>query len=220
MVQEGSEYDKLFYPFLFAGGQADADEVLAQVRHSTLEKCREVIALRQAILSRQQADIVAAGQAMAQAFANGATLFAFGNGGSATDAQDLVADLLNPPFAKWLPLPALLLTSDVAVITAVGNDVGFDNIFTRQIIAFGKAGDIAVGFSTSGASKNLLTAFAQAKKQGMLTIGIAGYDGGRMAQMAALDHCLIAPSDHVPRIQEGQATIYHALLDVVQAVLP
>jgi D-sedoheptulose 7-phosphate isomerase len=219
MTQEGSEYDRLFYPFLFAGGQVNADEVLAQVRHSTLEKCREIVALRQATLARHHDDIVATGKAMARAFASGATLFAFGNGGSATDAQDLTADLFNPPFPHWRPLPAMALTNDIAVVTAVGNDVGFDNVFRRQIIAFGKPGDIAVGFSTSGTSKNVLTAFEQAKKQDMLTVGIAGYDGGRMAQTEALDYCLVAPSDHIPRIQEGQATVYHAILDVIHALL-
>src|SRR2546428_13558364 len=95
---EGSEYDRLFYPFLFEGGKASIEDVLAQVRHSTLEKCREVIALRRATLDGSREQIVAAGQAMARAFANGATLLAFGNGGSATDTQDLVTKLCNQPF--------------------------------------------------------------------------------------------------------------------------
>lgn len=218
----GSEYDRLFYPFLFEGGQVKLEDVLEQVRHSTLEKCREVIELRHATLARCQDEIVAAGQAMAKVFANGATLFAFGNGGSATDAQDLVADLLDPPFRGWRSLPAMSLTNEMAVISAVANDVGFDNIFTRQIIAFGKPGDIAFGFSTSGNSKNVLVAFEQARKQGMLTVGLAGYDGGKMARAGsaeAADYCITAPSDHIPRIQEGQATVYHALLEVVQAEL-
>jgi D-sedoheptulose 7-phosphate isomerase len=217
--KQGSEYDRLFYPFLFEGGQAKLEDVLAQVRHSTLEKCREVIELRRATLARHENEIVAAGQAMAKAFAEGATLFAFGNGGSATDAQDLVADLLNPPFIGWSPLPALAITNDIAVITAVANDVGFDNIFTRQIIAFGKPGDIAFGVSTSGSSRNVLVALEQAKKQGMLTVGLAGYDGGRMAHMAAADHCITVFSDHIPRIQEAQATVYHAILEILQAEL-
>ena len=220
--RQGSEYDRLFYPFLFEGGQARVEDVLAQVRHSTLEKCREVIELRRTILARFQDEIVAAGQAMAKAFTSGATLFAFGNGGSATDAQDLVADLLDPPFAPWKSLPAVAITNDIAVVTAVANDVGFDNIYTRQIIAFGKPGDIAFGFSTSGNSKNVLVAFEQSKKQGMLTVGLAGYDGGKMAHAEyaeAADYCIVAPSDHIPRIQEGQATVYHALLEVVQAEL-
>jgi len=212
---EGSEYDRLFYPFLFAGGTASAENVLAQVRHSTLEKCHEVVALRQTTLERYREQIIAAGIAMARAFAAGATLFAFGNGGSATDAQDLVADLLNPPLPDCRPLPALALTNDIAVVTAVGNDVGYENVFARQVIAFGRPGDIAFGISTSGNSANVLVALEQAKKQGLLTIGLAGYDGGKMARARSVDYCITAPCDHVPRIQEGQATVYHALVEIV-----
>lgn len=216
---EGSEYDRLFYPFLFEGGKADLEDVLTQVRHSTLDKCHEVIALRRATLEHSIEQIVTAGQAMAQAFANGATLLAFGNGGSTTDAQDLVTDLLNPPFPHWQPLPAIALTNDIAVVTAVGNDVGFDNVFARQVIAYGRKGDIAVGISTSGNSANVLAALEQAKKQGLLTIGLAGYDGGKMLRARSIDVCINAPSDHIPRIQEAQATVYHALLDVIHALL-
>lgn len=216
---EGSEYDRLFYPFLFEGGKANIEDVLAQVRHSTLEKCREVIALRRTTLEHSGAQIVTAGQMMARAFANGGTLLAFGNGGSTTDAQDLVTELLNPPFAGWSSLPAIALTNDIAVITAVGNDVGFDNVFARQVIAYGRRGDIALGISTSGNSTNVLVALEQAKKQGLLTVGLAGYDGGKMMHSAAVDVCIISPSDHIPRIQEAQATAYHSLLEVIHAVL-
>jgi D-sedoheptulose 7-phosphate isomerase len=216
---QGSEFDRLFYPFLFEGGKASIEDVLEQVRHSTIEKAREVIALRRATLEHAGEQIVAVAQAMARAFADGATLLAFGNGGSATDAQDLVTELINPPFAHWAPLPALALTNDIAVVTAVGNDVGFDNVFARQVIAFGRAGDIAVGISTSGNSANVLAALEQAHKQGLLTIGLAGYDGGKMLRARALDFCINAPSDHIPRIQEAQATIYHALLEVIHSVL-
>ena len=216
---EGSEYDKLFYPFLFEGGKASIEDVLAQVRHSTLEKCREVIALRRTTLESSGEQIVAAGQAMARAFADGATLLAFGNGGSTTDAQDLVAELLNPPFPNWSPLPAIALTNDIAVVTAVGNDVGFDNVFARQVIAYGRRGDIALGVSTSGNSINVLVALEQAKKQGLLTVGLAGYDGGKMMRSKALDFCINSPSDHIPRIQEVQATVYHALLEVIQGAI-
>ncbi len=219
MSDEGSEYDRLFYPFLFEGGKASIEDVLAQVRHSTHEKCREVIALRRATLASSGKQIIAAGQAMARAFAAGASLLAFGNGGSTTDAQDLVTDLLNPPFPDWSPLPAIALTNDIAVITAVGNDVGFDNVFARQVIAFGRRGDIAVGISTSGNSTNVLVAFEQAKKQGLLTVGLAGYDGGKMLHSKAVDYCINSPSDHIPRIQEAQATVYHALLEVIHALL-
>ena len=217
--EEGSEYDRLFYPYLFEGGKASIEDVLAQVQHSTLEKCREVIGLRRMTLEHSGERIIAAGRAMAHAFMQGATLLAFGNGGSTTDAQDMVAELLTPPFAHWPPQPAIALTNDIAVVTAVGNDVGFDNIYTRQVIAFGRRGDIAVGISTSGNSTNVLHALEQAKKQGLLTIGITGYDGGKMIRSRALDFCINAPSDHIPRIQEAQATAYHALLEVIYTLI-
>ena len=216
---EGSEYDRLFYPYLFEGGKSSVEDVLAQVRHSTLEKCREVIALRRATLEHAAEQIALAGRAMARAFSHGALLLAFGNGGSTTDAQDMVADLLTPPFSEWLPLPAIALTNDIAVVTAVGNDVGFDNVYARQVIAFGRRGDIAVGISTSGNSSNVQAALEQAKKQSLLTIALAGYDGGKMARSAAVDFCITAPGDHIPRIQEAHATTYHALLEVIQALM-
>src|SRR6266516_1804947 len=216
---EGSEYDRLVYRFLVEGAKASLADVLAQVRHSTLVKCREVIELRRATLESSGTQIVAAGQAMAQAFAKGATLLAFGNGGSTTDAQDLVAELINPPFPGWSSLSAIALTNDIAVITAVGNDVGFDNIFARQVIAFGQPGDIALGISTSGNSTNVLVALEQAKKQGLLTVGLAGYDGGKMIRSKAVDFCINSPSDHIPRIQEAQSTVYHALLEVIQGAI-
>jgi D-sedoheptulose 7-phosphate isomerase len=216
-MTEGSEYDRLFYPFLFAGGTTSAEAVLAQVRHSTLEKCAEVIALRRATFEQYSERIVLAGEAIVRAFGAGATLLAFGNGGSTTDAQDIVAELNSPPWPGCQPLPAIALTNDIAVVTAVGNDVGFDNVFARQVIALGRAGDIAVGFSTSGNSANVVAALEQARKQGLLTIAIAGYDGGKMARSEAVDFCLVAHSEHVPRIQEAQATIYHALLEVIFA---
>ena len=216
---EGSEYDRLFYPFLFEGGKASIEDVLAQVRHSTLEKCREVIALRRATLDHSGTLIVAAGEAMERAFANGATLLAFGNGGSTTDAQDLVTELNNPPFPTWSPLPAIAITNDIAVITGVGNDVGIENIYARQVIALGRPGDIALGISTSGNSTNVLLALEQAKKQGLLTIALVGYDGGKMMRSSAVDYCILSPSDHIPRIQEAQATAYHALIEVIYSLM-
>src|SRR6266700_1658197 len=216
---EGSEYDRLFYPFLFEGGKASIEEVMVQVRHSTLEKCREVIELRRTTLAHSLQQIVEVGGAMARAFANGATLLAFGNGGSTTDAQDFVTELINPPFPAWSPLPAIALTNDIAVITGVGNDVGIDNIYARQVIAFGRPGDIALGISTSGNSTNVLVALEQAKKQGLLTVALAGYDGGKMMRSSAVDYCILSPSDHIPRIQEAQATAYHALIEVMYNLL-
>jgi D-sedoheptulose 7-phosphate isomerase len=218
MHSEGSEYDKLFYPYLFEGGRTSAQEVLAQVYSSTREKCRETIALRRATLALAEEQIIVAAKMMGQAFASGATLFAFGNGGSATDVQDLVSELVAPPFPNCQSLPAIALTNDIAVITAIGNDIGFDAVFARQIIALGRRGDVALGISTSGNSSNILLAFEQARKQGLLTIALTGYDGGKMARSPAVDICIVSPGDHIPRIQEAQATVYHALLEVVHTL--
>jgi D-sedoheptulose 7-phosphate isomerase len=215
-----SEYDKLFYPYLFEGSTASIEAVLAEVRASTIAKCAEVVALRRALLARHGDTIVAAGLALAEAFRAGATLLCFGNGGSATDACDLVADLAAPPRADLRPLPAIDLSADTSIITAVANDVGFENVFARQVIAYGRPGDIALGFSTSGNSPNVLAALEQAKRQQMLTVALLGYDGGKLARSDAVDYAIVVASDHIPRIQEAQATAYHALLDVIWAALP
>ena len=206
------------YPFL-GEEPADAGPVLAEVARSTREKSREVNALRRALWDRHAGDLATAAHLLAEAFAAGNKLLAFGNGGSATDAMDLVADLTMPADPRWRPLPALDLTRDVAMLTAVGNDVGFESVFVRQIIACGLPGDVAVGFSTSGSSANVVAAFAQAKRQRISTIGFAGYDGGRMAQPGLLDALIVAPSSYIPRIQEAHATAYHTLLCMMQALL-
>ena len=142
-------------------------------------------------------------------------MFAFGNGGSSTDAASLAALFIQPPWGQ--PLPARDLVDDYAMLTALGNDVGFDLIFSRQLIAHATEEDIAIGFSTSGNSRNLLQAFAEAGKRGLLTIGIAGYSGGDMAQSPHVQHCLVVNADSVHRIQETQAALGFALWREVQA---
>lgn len=211
----GSDYDRLFYPYLFEVEQASLEDVLEQLRSSTVEKSLDLVKLRQRVLTEAGAQIIAAGRAMAQAFKQGGALLVFGNGGSSTDALDMVTQLNNPVRPGWKPLPALALAHNTAMVTAVANDVGFDNVFTRQIIAYGQPGDIAFGISSSGNSANILTAFDQARRQKLLTIGLAGYDGGKMARSPSVDFSLVVPSEQVPRIQEVQATIYHALLEII-----
>ena len=213
----GSEFDRLFYPYLFEAGQSSAgtEEVREQLRASTVEKSLDLVKLRRRVLTEAAPRITAAGIAMARAFKDGGTLLVFGNGGSSTDALDIVTQLTHPVRPGWKPLPALALAHNTAMMTAVANDVGFDNVFTRQIIAYGRPGDIAFGISSSGNSANILTAFEQAKRQNLLTVGLAGYDGGKMARSSAVDFSLVVPSDQVPRIQEVQATIYHALLEII-----
>jgi len=200
------------YPFLYSGA-GDLDRVLAQVRQSTVDKAREIIALRRKLCEDNGERLVACAGEMAKAFEAGGRLLAFGNGGSSTDAQDLASLFLNPP-GDTIPLPAFALTNDVAVVTALSNDIGFDVVFARQLGAFGRAGDIAVGLSTSGNSLNLVRGFDEAARLGMLTIGIAGYDGGRMAELTTIDHLFVVPSPSVHRIQEAQTTLYHALWEL------
>lgn len=204
------------YPFLYADS-SDLDAVLAEVRRSTEEKAREIIALRATVLADQADRLARCAEDMAERFANGGRLLAFGNGGSSTDAQDMATCFLSPAgngTQAARPLPAFGLTNDIAVVTALSNDIGFDVVFARQIGAFGRRNDIAVGLSTSGNSANLLRAFEEASRRGMLTIGIAGYDGGKMAELECLDHLFVVPSSSVHRIQEAQTTIYHALWEL------
>jgi D-sedoheptulose 7-phosphate isomerase len=200
------------YPFLYSD-TANLTEVIEQVRRSTVDKTREIIDLRSSVLARDGARLLDCARAMAERFGRGGRLLAFGNGGSSTDAQDLASVFLCPTGGAR-PLPAIGLTNDIAVITALSNDIGFDVVFSRQIGAFGRASDIAVGLSTSGNSANLLRAFDEASRRGLLTVGIAGYDGGRMAELDTIDHLFVVPSPSVHRIQEAQTTLYHALWEL------
>jgi len=213
MVPEGTDF---LYPFI-EGDERDADALLADLGRSAAAKAEESARLRSATLTRSRADLDAAAAAMAGAFAAGGRLFTFGNGGSSTDAASLATLFARPPWGR--ALPARGLVEDTAIVTALGNDVGFDLVFSRQLIAHGAAGDIAVGFSTSGSSRNVLTAFAEARGRGMVTVGLAGYDGGEMAASPDVQHCLVVRSDSVHRVQETQAAVGFALWTAVQAAL-
>ena len=151
---------------------------------------------------------------MHERIARGGTLIAFGNGGSATDANDLVADCMDPP-PGYQPFPAISLAAEPATLTAIANDIGAEAMFTRQLIAHGRPSDVAVGISTSGSSANILAALAEARKRGMLTAALAGYDGGRSCASALVDHAIVVRSDHIPRIQEAQASVYHLLRGMI-----
>jgi len=206
----------VLYPFL-APARNEPGALLADARRSTEAKVREISALRQQLFRDLRAPLVDAARATAGAFAAGGRLFALGNGGSATDAAAVAALFIHPPRGR--PLPALALPSDVATVTALANDVGFDVVYARQIAAHGAAGDIVVGLSTSGNSENVVRALAEARARRMLTIGFAGYNGGRMAQAETIDHLFIVPSASVHRIQEAQVTLYHVLWELTQAAL-
>jgi D-sedoheptulose 7-phosphate isomerase len=196
------------YPFLYAD-TGDLTAVLEQVRASTEAKAAEIGELRQVIARRDAERIAACARDMAERFAAGGRLFAFGNGGSATDAQQLATLFLSES-----ALPAFGLANDTSVVTALCNDIGVDVVFARQLAAFGGRHDIAVGLSTSGNSANLLRAFDEARRLGMLTVGLAGYEGGKMAELASIDYLFVAPSVSVHRIQEAQTTIYQVLWEL------
>ncbi len=203
------------YPFLY-DSQSDPAQVLAQARESTIAKTREIIDLRAEVCIRNSGLLAACAADMTARFAAGGRLLTFGNGGSATDAAEL-ASLFMYPQADVGSLPAFGLSGDVSVLTSLANDIGVEVMFSRQIAAFGQAGDIAVGLSTSGNSENLLRAFDEAGRRGMLTIGISGYDGGKMAELASVDYLFVVPSSSIHRIQEAQTTVYHILWELVTA---
>jgi len=210
--QPGTGAMEALYPFLYAD-TSDLGAVLAQVRASTVAKAAEIDELRQEVSRREAGRLAACATAMAGRLAAGGRLFAFGNGGSATDAQQLATLFLHPgPGA--VPLPAFALTNDTSVVTALCNDIGVEVVFARQLAAFGGAGDIAVGLSTSGNSENLVRAFGEASRRGMLTVGLAGYDGGKMAELDTIEYLFVVPSSSVHRIQEAQTTIYQVLWEL------
>jgi D-sedoheptulose 7-phosphate isomerase len=219
----GIEAMESLYPFLYSG-TSDLPAVLAQVRASTAAKVEEITELRRRVCANDAARLAACARDMAAAFAAGGRLFAFGNGGSATDAQQLATLFLSPApspgpgAASGFPsLPAFCLANDTSVITALCNDVGVDVVFARQITAFGGRNDIAVGLSTSGNSGNLLCAFDEASRRGMLTVGLAGYEGGKMGELDSIDYLFVVPSASVHRIQEAQTTVYQVLWELTVA---
>jgi len=204
------------YPFI-EGQETDATGLLADLASSARRKAAESAALQASTLAELHDAIHACGEAMARRFLDGGRLYTFGNGGSSTDAATLAALFAQP--ADGRPLPAWSLTADQAVVTALGNDVGFDLIFSRQVIAHSRPADIAIALSTSGNSDDLIMGLREARKRGLLTVGFAGYDGGRMAELAAagdLDWVFTVRSQSIHRIQESQARIGHRLWTVTQ----
>jgi D-sedoheptulose 7-phosphate isomerase len=173
-------------------------------------KAEEIGRLREQTLREGREELEAAAHAVRE----GGTVLAFGNGGSATDAMDLVADLRAAP-QGWPARRALDLSADAAILTALANDIGPEVLFARQIIAYGRPGDVAVALSTSGNSANVIEALAEARRRGLRTIAFVGYDGGRVAAERLADHVVVTRSEHIPRIQEAQASAYHVLCELV-----
>jgi D-sedoheptulose 7-phosphate isomerase len=203
------------YPFLGTGEQS-LEAVVEEVQRSMFQKVQEVNRLRAAAAESEAAALSGIAVAIVERLERGGKLIAFGNGGSATDANDFVADCLDPP-SGFGTVPALSLSAEPANITAISNDIGTEAIFARQLIAHAGPEDVAIGISTSGGSANILSALAEARKRGLLTVGIVGYDGGRIVGERLADHAVVVRSDYIPRIQEVQASIYHTLRSLIES---
>ncbi len=218
MSESGRDpFSQLLYPML-SPQPAAGEALILELAQAPIEKSAESNRLRLELLDEFGDEIVDAADEMAAAFRRGGRLLALGNGGSATSAADLVTEMLVPSGGRG-PVPALCLTNDIAVITGIGNDVGFADVFVRQIIALGRENDVVLAVSTSGNSENLIRALGEARRRGMRTIAISGYDGGRLARERVSDHCFVVRSSSVHRIQEVQMTLYHLLTDLVHRAL-
>ncbi len=206
------------YPFL-RGEKQDAGRLDQALLESVRQKALDSIDTKRRFFEQNGAAVVAVAHAVAAVYQRNGRLFAMGNGGSSCDAAHFAVEFLHPVTAGRPALTAVNLVADTAMMTAVGNDVGFGHIYVRQLIALARTGDGLVGFSTSGNSDNLLTAFARAREMGLATIGLTGMDGGKMAQTADIDHCLTVRTDSIHRIQETHVAVYHILWDLVHTLL-
>ncbi len=213
MTPEATDF---LYPFI-ENEENDAVALLADLATSAVGKWRQSTDLRNATLVALDGQIRAAGAAMAERVLAGGQIFTMGNGGSATDAEAFARLCTRPPHG--IPVAARSLVVDQAVLTALSNDISFEVVFSRQLIAFAREHDVVVGFSTSGNSDNLMMAYAEARKRHLLTVGLAGYDGGRMGASEDVAHCLTVRSDSVHRIQESQSAVAHALWEAMQTEL-
>ncbi len=234
MSKSAEDFSRAFYPFLHeedkkpvghAGGSAPlgmSPELTEELRFSLLEKVRESDAVRINFFEENKDAILAASLEIAKAFHRGGKLLVCGNGGSATDAQHIAVEFMHPITVGRKALPAICLANDMAMITAVSNDVSFSDAFARQVIALGREGDILLGLSTSGNSENVVRAFETARRMKLITIGYAGGTGGRMAEMhaaGAIDFCLTVSTSSIHRIQESHVALYHTTWDLVHTFL-
>ncbi|QHE67474.1 D-sedoheptulose-7-phosphate isomerase [Rhodococcus sp. WAY2] len=213
MTTHDSESTNFLYPFIDSE-ETDAKSLLDDLAASARGKAAESARLQRSSLEEYGEGLTAAGIEMADRFRRGGRLYTFGNGGSSTDAATL-ATLFSRP-ARGRPVAAWSLAADQAVVTALANDVGFDLIFKRQIIAHARDRDVAIALSTSGNSDDLMTALTEAKSRGLLTIGFAGHEGGRMAVADYLDYCFTIHSQSIHRIQESHAMLGYRLWSVAQ----
>jgi D-sedoheptulose 7-phosphate isomerase len=204
------------YPFLGQEKQ-ETDGIVAEVAASIQMKVEDDARLRVQVAREQAAQIHKTTAAIHERLLRGGKLILFGNGGSATDANDWAIDCVLPP-AGYHPIPAVSLALEPANITALANDIGSDVIFLRQLIAQANPNDVAIGISTSGGSRNIIMALEEARKRRMLTVALLGYDGGEILRRGLADYSVVVKCDYIPRIQEVQASIYHVMRETLEAM--
>jgi D-sedoheptulose 7-phosphate isomerase len=187
------------------------------MKDAILRKARESAEVKEAFFRAEADRIEALARAMAAAFEHGGRLYVMGNGGGATDAQHVAVEFCHPIIEKRRPLPALALTTDTALLTAISNDRDFAKVFGDQLRTHARRGDMALALSTSGQSPNLVHGLHVAKELGLMAIAFTGKDGGRLATLA--DHAFVVPSFSIHRIQETHVALYHVVWDLVHVVL-
>ncbi|MGF7179296.1 SIS domain-containing protein [Tunturiibacter psychrotolerans] len=207
---------EFLYPFLGQKKQ-ETGTILEDVAASIKMKVHDDTLLRTRLAREESEQIGAAALAIRGRLSRGGKLILFGNGGSATDANDWAMDCVLPP-AGYQTVPAISLSMEPANITALANDVGVEVIFLRQLLAHAKPQDVAIGISTSGGSRNIVMALEEARKRGLLTVALLGNDGGEIYRRDLADHPIIVRSDYIPRIQEVQASAYHVLRETLEAL--
>ena len=207
---------EFLYPFLGREKQG-TDNLVGEVANSIQMKVYDDAKLRLRVARERAEPISSAALAIVERLQRGGKLILFGNGGSATDANDWAIDCVLPP-AGYRPVPAVSLSLEPANITAVANDVGAEVIFLRQLIAQARPDDVAIGISTSGGSRNIIMALEEARKRNLLTIALLGYDGGEILRRGLVDFPVVVHCDYIPRIQEVQASIYHIIRELVEVL--
>jgi D-sedoheptulose 7-phosphate isomerase len=202
------------YPFLGHQKQTTRNAT-GEVAKSIQMKVADDAKLRERVAREESEQISNASAAIAERIRRVGKLIIFGNGGSATDANDWAIDCVSPP-AGYHAVPAVSLSLEPANISAIANDVGTDVIFLRQFFAHARPADVAIGISTSGGSRNVILALEEARKRGMLTVALLGYDGGEIVRRGLADFPIVVHSDSIPRIQEVQASIYHVIREALE----
>ncbi len=206
------------YPFLH-GGSKDPEREGEALLESVRRKAAHSLEVKGAFFEANANALIAAARSLAECYRRGGRLFTMGNGGSSCDAAHLAVEFQHPVTAGRPALPAMNMAMDMAMCSAVANDVGVKHIFVRQLEAHAHPGDALAGFSTSGNSENLMAAFAKAHELGLVTLGFAGGDGGEMRASGLLDHCLVVETDSIHRVQEVHVTCYHILWDLTHTLL-